>query len=86
VSFPFQIQHGILNDEENQNQQHCEIDFDRLADLIFDEVQSQQLSDNEVDRMIDEETLSIFDIMFWRGVANPQSGETYDCNNQIYDL
>ena len=86
MSFPFQIQHGILNDEENQNQQHCEIDFDRLADLIFDEVQSQQLSDNEVDRMIDEETLSIFDIMFWRGVANPQSGETYDCTDQIYDL
>ena len=83
--FPFQIQHGFLKDEENQNQ-HYGIDFDRLADLIFDEVQIQQLSDNEVDTVIDEETLSIFDIMFWRGVANPQSGETYDCNNQIYDL
>ena len=64
MSFPFQIQHGILNDEENQNQQHCEIDFDRLADLIYDEVQIQQLSDNEVDRMIDEETLSILILCF----------------------
>ena len=28
----------------------------------------------------------IFDYMFWRGVANPQSGELHDYNDQIYDL
>ena len=31
-------------------------------------------------------TLLIFDIMFWRGVANPQSGELHDFKYQICDL
>ena len=35
---------------------------------------------------INEEVMSIFDTMFWRGVANPQSDETSDSNDQIYDL
>ena len=36
--------------------------------------------------LINEEVMSILDTMFWRGVANPQSGELQDCNDQIYDL
>ena len=35
---------------------------------------------------INADVIAIFDIMFWRGVANPQSGEMYDCKNEIYDL
>ena len=36
--------------------------------------------------LIDEEVRPVFDIMFWRGIANPQSGEMYACNDQIYVL
>ena len=46
-------------------------------------------SDMEYDGIvnpINTDVTAIYDIMFWRGVANPQSGETYDCKNEIYDL
>ena len=42
-----------------------------------------------VERMADlitEEIGSIFDIMFWRAIANPQSGVMDDCNDQIHEL
>ena len=35
--------------------------------------------------MINEE-ISAWDIMFWRGVSNPQSGEKYDYSNETYTL
>jgi len=33
-----------------------------------------------------QQMLELFDIMFWRGVANPQSGEFYDCSDEVYSL
>ena len=33
--------------------------------------------------MVNEE-ISAWDIMFWRGVSNPQSGEKYDYSNETY--
>ena len=51
----------------------------------FDEQDFQINIDRMVD-LIDEEIMSIFDIMFWRGIANPQSGELNDCNDRIHDL
>jgi len=32
------------------------------------------------------DTLQVFDIVFWKGIANPQSGVVNDCNDQINDL
>ena len=33
--------------------------------------------------LIDEQVMELFDIMFWRGIANPQSGQMDDCCGQI---
>ena len=32
------------------------------------------------------EAMAVFYITFWRGAANPQSGEINDCSDEIYDL
>ena len=88
VFFPPQIQQrDLINNEE-----HIQMEIDRMADLIHEELMNEE--DNyhqsiEIDFnsfVVSQEVMSIFDIMFWRGVANPQSGETSDCNDQIYDL
>ena len=85
-----QIHRVNLTREEIQIQQVIHIDFDRLADLIEEEVMSE-LTSNELEVPqtieIDYQRLSdLFNEMFWRGVSNPQSGDLDDCNNQIYDL
>ena len=67
--FPLLLfQNGNVANEESQNQQHFNINFDTLADLI------------------NEELVSAWDIMFWRGTSNPQSGEKYDYRNETYTL
>jgi len=92
VLFPpsFQIQQTNLNYEESQRQQVIEIDFDRMADLINEEIMSdlpEEETDGQQPLVIDYQNLSdLFNEMFWRGVANPQSGDLEDSNNQIYDL
>ena len=48
--------------------------------------QNNEYDSNGMVNPINADVLAIFDIMFWRGVANPQSGEMYDCKNEIYDL
>jgi len=48
--------------------------------------QNNEYDSNGMVNPINADVIAIFDIMFWRGVANPQSGETYDCKNEIYDL
>ena len=48
--------------------------------------QNKQYNFNGMVNPINADVLAIFDRMFWRGVANPQSGEMYDCKNEIYDL
>ena len=84
VFFPFQINQG--------NQQPQQINFDRLVDMINEELipeqdENQQSIEMDLNNfLINDDVRLIFDIMFWRGVANPQSGETYDCNDQLYDL
>ena len=90
-SFPvFQIHRVNLTSEITQIQQVIQIDFDRMADLIEEEVMSELTSDElQVPQTIeiDYQAMSdLFNEMFWRGVSNPQSGNLDDCNNQIYDL
>ena len=88
VSFPLQIQQRNLTDNED----NIQMEIDRMADLIHEELIAQEDNNQqsiEIDFnsfVVSQEVMSIFDIMFWRGVANPQSGETADCNDQIYDL
>ena len=86
----FQIHLTNLNNEDTQSQQVIEFDFDRMADLINDEIisdvtdeetEGQQEIEIEYPRLSD-----LFNEMFWRGVANSQSGDLEDSNNQIYDL
>jgi len=36
--------------------------------------------------LIDEQVMEVFDIMFWRGIANPQSGQMDDCCGQTGEL
>ena len=92
VLFPpsFQIQQTNLNNEESQRQQVIEIDFNRMADLINEEIMSdlpEEETDGQQSFEIDYLNLSdLFNEMCWRGVANPQSGDLEDSNNQIYDL
>ena len=66
---------------------NCDVCFQIQQSLQtkFDEQDFQINIDRMVD-LIDEEIMSIFDIMFWRGIANPQSGELNDCTDQIHDL
>ena len=66
---------------------NCDVCFQIQQSLQtkFDEQDFQINIDRMVD-LIDEEIMSNFDIMFWRGIANPQSGELNDCNDQIHDL
>ena len=88
VSFPLQIQQRNLIDNED----HIQMEIDRMADLIHEELIAQEDNNQqsiEIDFnsfVVSQEVMSIFDKMFWRGVANPQSGETADCDDQIYDL
>ena len=86
----FQIHLTNLNHEDTQGQQVIEFDFDRMADLNNDEIisdvtdeetEGQQEIEIEYPRLSD-----LFHEMFWRGVANSQSGDLEDSNNQIYDL
>ena len=93
VLFPPQIQQRNLISNEDQIQQPIEIVFDRLADLIQEELMAEEDQNQqsiEIDFnsfLINEEVMSIFDIMFWRGVSNPQSGETSNYNTiQILKL
>ena len=92
VLFPpfFQTTQINLTSEVTQIQQVIQIDFDRMADLIEEEVMSELTSDElQVPQTIeiDYQAMSeLFNEMFWRGVSNPQSGDLDDCNNQIYDL
>jgi len=88
VFFPLQIQQeNLINNED-----HIQMEIDRMADLIHEELMAQEDNNQqsiEIDFnsfVVSQEVMSIFDIMFWRGVANPQSGEVADCNDQIYDL
>jgi len=44
--------------------------------------QNNEYDSNRMVNLINADVLAIFDII----VANPQSGEIYDCKNEIYDL
>jgi len=68
VFFLLLFQKGKEASKESQNQQHLNINFDTMVDLIY------------------EESVSAWDIMFWKRTSNPQSGETYDFKNETYTL
>ena len=63
-----------------------DIEIDNEAN---EERQPQQDIEIDFERLaglINQDVMSMLDIMFWRGVSNPQSGELEDSSDQIYDL
>ena len=57
--------------------------------LNNEEVQTQQEIEMDFKKRMASlinEVMAVFYITFWRGAANPQSGEIIDCSDEIYDL
>ena len=56
--------------------------------LANEESQSQQGFNIDFYKLTDmvNEEISAWDIMFWKGTSNPQSGEKYDYSNETYTL
>ena len=56
--------------------------------LANEESQNQQSFNINFYGLTDKinEEISAWEIMFWRGISNPQSGEKYDYSNETYTL
>ena len=56
--------------------------------MANEESQSQQGFNIDFYKLTDmvNEEISAWDIMFWKGTSNPQSGEKYDYSNETYTL
>ena len=85
LKFPNQ---GCLDAEEWQLRCVFPLLLFQNGSVANEEYQNQQDFNINFYKMADmiNEEISAWEIMFWRGVSNPQSGEKYDYSNETYTL